>query len=97
MLVDADGHVRRSPLLLQHGERLYPSLALSVATQVLDTPFDAIVHTDAEGNKTPWHQARFCCCAIVKSRSTLAVSSGSITCPASLARRMSRLLPAAKQ
>jgi signal transduction histidine kinase/CHASE2 domain-containing sensor protein len=58
MLVDADGHVRRSPLLVQDGQRFRPSLALSVVTQVLDTPFSAIVHAGKKNDAKSWDQSR---------------------------------------
>lgn len=45
---DRDGYIRFSPLLIEYGDKYYPSLALEVARAYLDPPLPPIVHALGE-------------------------------------------------
>ena len=47
LLPSSDGKLRRLPMLIQHGDDFYPSLALQVARVYADVPLDKIEVTDS--------------------------------------------------
>ncbi len=49
-MIDADGIIRFSPLLLREGEKVYPALALKAAQAFLSVPFSGVTTTLSQGN-----------------------------------------------